>query len=504
MIFFELNKQLDIRLYKTISAIDNDFRPCGKYIMDGDCLILSGSNHSVRINIPEKKIGLEVPYKNFGGTDSGIVWLSAESGGACLIRMICNSLREWYEIDPFNSFMEFEGTLIEANNRLGEYGLSVLWDRNSMTLYSESMPVSYEDALRFILEADSDADAQKSLTEWLNDARYYRSTGQEAEAIKQYEALLRYLDSSMDMYTEAAFALGELYYFNSNYDRSVEMYKRCNLSFIEDERDFFIHLGHALLDVKMKNYVTELKIYYRSRLDSEFAERNKRAVEVAASEVADNYPEYEETCYHIGVRKYDEYMTMLPLDPNADESLLVQERNFEPVIEVPKKRYEDIKLVERALIECSEDDNVYSLLKKAMGFLNEGEYQQAFQIYLRLLSDASEDEEIYTWVNLQLGKLYIFFNEYANAIKYLDRCKPDKFGVVYREDDHKLLSAHAKIAVDDFDSEPRFRILIRGKYDNYFARYDQEYYFLKQDKQLMSAFMQYEKECIKDAETERK
>ncbi|MCR4738700.1 MAG: hypothetical protein K5886_00400 [Lachnospiraceae bacterium] len=500
MLFFELYRQLDNRLYRTISTIDKDFRSCGKYVMDGDCLILAGTDHSVRINICEKRIVIERPYKNLSEGKSDIVWLSEESGGGYLIRMICNSIREWYEIDPFNSFMEFEGTLIETNKKLGEYGLSVFWDRNGMTVYTEAGQTAYEDALSLILEGDGNADAQKSLTEWMNDARYYKSVGQEVEAIKQYESLLRYLDRSMDMYTEAAFALGELYYFNSNYERSVEMYKRCNLSFIEDLRDFYVHLGHALLDVKMKNYVTELKIYYRSRIDSDFCARNRRAVDAVAPDLIENYPAYEDTCYEVGLRKYDEYTALIPVYDVPDTELIVSEKDFEPVIDPPKKRYEQIKLVEHTLLEGKESDTNDSLLKEALDDLNEGEYQKAFQIYLRLFYESSENDDIYTWVSLQIGKLYIFFNEFENAIKYLDRCRPDKFGVVYRADDHRLLTAHARIAADDFESEPRFRILIRGKYDSYFARYDREYYFLRQDKDLMSDFVQYEDECIRESE----
>ncbi|MCR5106673.1 MAG: hypothetical protein K6B28_00775 [Lachnospiraceae bacterium] len=500
MIVFELYKQLDIRLYDTIKKIDENLKPCGKYLLEDDCLVMLGSNRSVRINITEKKIEADIPYRNYDIDISKLRWFSRESKEGCLIRMICNSLREWYEIDPFKSFMEFEGLLIETNKRLIEYGLSIFWDKKSMFIYREEKLITFEEALSLLLDIDETYDAKLSLTEWQNDARYYKMTGQEAEAIKQYEMLLRYTDRTMEMYTDAAFSLGELYYFNENYERAIEMYKRCDLRFIANARDLYVHIGHVFLDVRMKNFVREIKIYYRSLIDPYFAERNRRAVEVASEVVLNDYEEYEDACYQVGFKKYNEYQAMLPMIISEDDDFIITDKNYEPVIEIPKKRYEDIKLIPTTLIEGNDNESREELLFKALNYLNEGEYQKAFLIYLRLSREATESEQIYTWANLQLGKLYVFFNEYENAITHLDNCREDMYGVLYRKDDQRLLSTHARIVMDDFESEERFRILIRGKYDNYYAAHDKEYFFLKKNKELMENFQNYEKECIEQAE----
>ncbi|MBR6469107.1 MAG: hypothetical protein IKS84_01910, partial [Lachnospiraceae bacterium] len=78
----------------------------------------------------------------------------------------------------------------------------------------------------------------------------------------------------------------------------------------------------------------------------------------------------------------------------------------------------------------------------------------------------------------------------------LQKCRPGKFGVVYRQSDFFILYTHVKILCDDFESDERFRKLIRGKYDNYYARYDQEYVKLRRNNKIMNTFKRYEKECL--------
>ena len=74
--------------------------------------------------------------------------------------------------------------------------------------------------------------------------------------------------------------------------------------------------------------------------------------------------------------------------------------------------------------------------------------------------------------------------------------------MVYRQSDFFVLYTHVKILCDDFESDERFRKLIRGKYDAYYARYDQEYVRLRKNVKIMNMFRRYEKECYTAAKTE--
>ena len=74
----------------------------------------------------------------------------------------------------------------------------------------------------------------------------------------------------MRVYTESAFCIAESYYFLGNYEKAADMFFKCNLEFIEDEADFYIHIGHALLDAKMPNFEKDIRTYYRGCLDQSF------------------------------------------------------------------------------------------------------------------------------------------------------------------------------------------------------------------------------------------
>ena len=65
MIFFELYRQLDIRVFQTISAIDPGYGSCAKYVFEGDSLILLGMDHSVRLDILTKEVKKDSPIRNW-------------------------------------------------------------------------------------------------------------------------------------------------------------------------------------------------------------------------------------------------------------------------------------------------------------------------------------------------------------------------------------------------------------------------------------------------------
>jgi hypothetical protein len=117
---------------------------------------------------------------------------------------------------------------------------------------------------------------------------------------------------------------------------------------------------------------------------------------------------------------------------------------------------------------------------------------------VRLAAKAGRGCGYYTWAMLQLGTLFSFFDEYRSALMCLSECEPEKFGIVYRREDYMLLKVHANIVLDDFESDRRFRAMVRGKYDHYFAKYDRDYHFMTRDRNLMEAFEKYQRECIEN------
>ena len=502
MIYFELFKELDIRMYRTAKAMESSLNPCTRYILNGDFLIILGTNVSVRWNLKTREVSIDNPFRHFDLEDETLYWFASSSAEGSIIRMVNNAFRQWYGIDPFDSFAHFEQSEADINRILSAYGLRIVWDMDKMAVFSNDDMITFETAVARIMEDDALKAAGMSIDEWLYDARYFRQTDQLERAIEQYERVIRYSNYNMRDYTESAFCLGESYYFLGDYDRAVQMYYHCNLDFIEDENDFYIHIGHALLDVRMKHYEKELRTYYRGCLDQSYAMNHMREIERAAAEVAGEFEAYEETCLIIGHKKFNEHLLALPGKSDDLNEILVVEADEQNRVEPARNRYHGVRLIRPAYLKNTESISLNDSMSSALNLFMSGEYQKAYELYYKLSDSLDPESDYATWVNFQLGKLYLICNDARSSFDSLKRCRPGKFGVVYRQTDFFILYTHVKILCDDFESDERFRKLIRGKYDNYYARYDPEYIKLCKNTKVMNKFRRYEKECLNAARTE--
>ena len=79
MIFFELCRQLDIRIFQTISAVDRTYGSCAKYVFDNDSLVLLGLDHSVRLDILTKEVKKESPIRNWDIESETVMWFADDS-----------------------------------------------------------------------------------------------------------------------------------------------------------------------------------------------------------------------------------------------------------------------------------------------------------------------------------------------------------------------------------------------------------------------------------------
>lgn len=500
MVVFELYRQLDIRMFMTVAVMDRNFGALSKYIMQGDCMILLGSDHSVRLNMSNRAVTVDASVTGWDIDSEPQLWFSEDSAESCVIRLINNAFRQWLEIDPFPSVEEFEAVSEELNERLSYYHLRVFFDSNSLSVFHDENVVTFEEALEIIMEVDTETEADKFMPEWYTEAEYLRASGQLSEAAKRYERILKHTDGSMQLNTVCSFRLAEVYYFLGNNERAVTLYYRCNPEFIDDNRDFFIHLGHALLDSRMKKYERQLRIYYRASLDEQYAQEHSQAVRAASRDIASVFSDYEDTCYEMGERKYHEHRRNLPPEADDIDELLLEEavRDRESPSDSYIKRYEQIRLIEPTFVRDSGRSQA-ELISDAYDSFTGGDYQNAFLIYCRLRDELDQESDVYTWVMLQLGKLYCIFDEYEKALNALSKCDPDKFGVIYRKDDFLLLYEHVRIVCDDFESDLRFRSLIRGRIDSYYAQYDRTYLSLQGDSALMNSYALYEIDCMDNA-----
>ena len=85
MIFFELYKQLDIRMYRTVSSMEPSINPCTRYMLDGDRLITFGTNVSVAWNLRNKEVCDDNPYRHFDLEDETLYWFSSSSAASTAV-----------------------------------------------------------------------------------------------------------------------------------------------------------------------------------------------------------------------------------------------------------------------------------------------------------------------------------------------------------------------------------------------------------------------------------
>ena len=505
MIFFELYRQLDIRVFQTISAIDPTYGSCAKYVFDGDSLILLGMNHSIRLDILTGEVKKDNPIRNWDIEDEAVMWFAEDSAEAALVRLINDAYRKWLRLDANISDEYFAMEFEQVNQMLAGYSLRIFGDNTGLSIFKdehEGDEYTFEKAVELIMDVDENRMDDEGIARLINEALYYRKLDKYEEATVRLEKVVRYVDHTLPIYTHAVFTLAETYYFMGNYERAVILYYRVNLEFIEDENDFYLHLGHALIDAKMKKYDRHLRIYYHSLIDSEFADTHRQAVAAAKASVADVFTEYEATCADMGRKKYAEFRSSLPDGADEiDELLEVYEKPEEREQEI-HKQYEGINLKEPKKSAETSSMSVNERLSVALDYFLTGEYQKAFELYYRLAAQADEDSDFYTWIHLQLGKLYCFFEEPLKSYHMLEKCDPTRFGVVYRLEDFLLLYQHAHIVAEDFESDVRFRNLVRGRMDAYYAQYDRHYNLLLKDRKLMRQYKVYEKDCIEDSRYE--
>ena len=506
MIYFELYRQLDIRIFQTISAIDQTYGSCAKYVFDKDSLVLLGMDHSIRLDILTREVKKDSPIRNWDIEDEAVMWFAEDSTEAAIIRLVNDAFRKWLQLDINISEEYFQMELEQVNQLLAGYALRIFSDDTGMSIFKDEVgngdEFTFEDAIDLIMEIDENRMDDNGIAQLINEALYFRSLDKYDEAAVRLEKVARYVDHTLPIYTQTVFTLAETYYFMGNYERAVMLYYRVNLQFVEDENDFFLHLGHALVDAQMKKYDRHLRIYYHSLIDSEFADTHRQAVAAAKASVAEVFTEYEATCADMGRKKYTEFRNNLPAGADEIDELLEEYENSpEPAREI-HKQYEGIRLSEPKTGSDNARTSVNERLSEALDYYLTGEYQKAFDMYYRLASQADEDSDFYTWIQLQLAKLYCFLDEPSKSWKALKKCDPTRFGIVYRLEDYLILYQHAHIVAEDFESDVRFRKLVRGRMDPYYAQYDRQYNELLHDRKLMRSYRVYEKDCIDDSKYE--
>ena len=158
MIFFELYRQLDIRVFQTISAIDPGYGSCAKYVFDGDSLILLGMDHSVRLDILTREVKKDNPIRNWDIENEAVMWFAEDSTEAAIIRLVNDAYRKWIRLDSNISEDYFAAELEQVNQMLAGYSLRIFADDTGMSIFKDDVKdgddFTFEKAMELIMETD--------------------------------------------------------------------------------------------------------------------------------------------------------------------------------------------------------------------------------------------------------------------------------------------------------------------------------------------------------------
>lgn len=305
MIAYELNKPLNHFFETALTYIDEEFRSCGKYLVEGDDVIALGYEHSLRMSFADRGLYTVEGYEDWEQyLPTELPLYEEESMEAEFFKYIYTVFRRWQEIPPYADDHMHRVLLRKLNQKLTYYNLRILSPQEIFEIYLVSERVTVERAIVTIMQKNRNYQIAEVIHSDYEEGERLRSLGRHQDAIPCYMNVLNKEPSDSNLYTLAAYGLGEVYYFEDDLAEAAKTYMLCNVDLLPDADEFYKRLGHALLDERLKEYGELVKTYYRGLLSVPYHNKNKIKIEAAGLEVGEMFSEYETTCIEIGRKKY--------------------------------------------------------------------------------------------------------------------------------------------------------------------------------------------------------
>lgn len=307
MIAYELNKPLNHFFETALTYIDEEFRSCGKYLLDGDDVIALGYEHSLRISFADRGLYTVEGFEEWAQyIPEALPLYEEESTEAELFKYVYTVFRMWQEIPPFADEHMHRVLLRKLSKLLTYYNIRILRPQEIFEIYFCSERITLEQAIVTIMQRDMHYQVTEILRSDYEEAERLRSLGRHHDAMPYYLRVIEREDRGSNIYTMAAYGLGETLHFENLLAKSAGAYMLCNVDLLPEPEEFYKRLGHALLDERLKEYGDMVKIYYRSILCVQYRNKHKRELEEAAEQLGEMFEEYEATCAEIGQKKYME------------------------------------------------------------------------------------------------------------------------------------------------------------------------------------------------------
>ena len=305
MIAYELNKPLNHFFQTALNYIDEEFRSCEKYLLEGDDIIALGYEYSLRMSFTDRGLYTVEGFEEWEQyMPMELPLYEEETLESELIKYVYTVFRRWQEIPPYADDHMHRVLLRKLNQKLTYYNLRILIPEEIFEIYYCSERITLEQALVTIMQRDMRYHVIEVVRSDYEEAERLRHLGRHHDALPYYRNVMNEEDLNSNLYTLAAFGLGEVYHFENQLEKSAETYMLCNIAVLPDHEELYRRLGHALLDERLKEYGEMIKIYYRSTLSVQYRNKHKQELEEVVAELKENFDEYEATCVEIGMKKY--------------------------------------------------------------------------------------------------------------------------------------------------------------------------------------------------------
>ncbi|NLG04485.1 MAG: hypothetical protein GX567_11765 [Clostridia bacterium] len=303
MIAYELNRSLDICFKFAITYIDDEFVSSAKYLVEGNDLILLGEKESIRLSFTDKGIENDVSADEWDLSD-GLIMVEEDSTESELLKYVYMVFRIWQQIPPYANPHMHEVLLKKLNEKLLYFDLRVSFDDEQFHIYHGTDTITIEQALSIIMERERGLKVMDQMEQTYKEAVRFKNLGQYERCMPLYLTIIGQEKKDSALFTKACYELGEVYYLEDDLERAAITYMRCDSSYVEDQNDLFLRIGHALLDNKLKSFSSQVKSYYRCTLSDTYKTQHEEEFEKAAASVAQMYEEYEKACIEVGRKKY--------------------------------------------------------------------------------------------------------------------------------------------------------------------------------------------------------
>ena len=296
--FCKLNNLLQLQYNGMLNRLYKDFVSKEAYELNGDVLTALGRPYSVTLSLEDGNTGKDKEFEAWEGIDSaGTGEIREESLQAEVLKYILMQLRLFHDIKPVADDHMRSVLRGKLDEQLKFYDIATSDDGvAAFTLKGD--PVDAETVIKTVEDESVIGRIMDGVD--MDYARRLVGLMRYEEALEIFLPLIDRTEEGSMFNTELNFIIGEIYYHMDKSEESLKYYRKCNLKYIKDVRDYHLRVGHCLLDDKAGLRSNLIKMYYRCMLNPTYKKSVSDKYDRLVEQVEPIYADHEAKCEEVG------------------------------------------------------------------------------------------------------------------------------------------------------------------------------------------------------------